>query len=99
MESLRVVDVMKVLAPECKIKTIGIRPGEKLHEQLVTEHEARRCHDIGSMYVILSDFKAWATKDSFVKKKLLPKDMEYISNNPKLLLSPEHVKRVLRVKV
>ncbi|OGG60561.1 UDP-N-acetylglucosamine 4,6-dehydratase (inverting) [Candidatus Kaiserbacteria bacterium RIFCSPHIGHO2_02_FULL_49_16] len=99
MESLRIVDVMKALAPKCKVKTTGIRPGEKLNEQLITEHEAQRCHNIGSMYVILPDFRAWASKDSFAKKELFPKDMEYTSNNPKLLLSPEHVKRVLKVKV
>src|SRR3989344_5769732 len=97
MESLRVVDVMKVLAPECKIKTIGIRPGEKLHEILITEHEAPHTHDVGSMYVILPDFRMWDSKNSFAKKKLFPKDRTYASNSPDYFLSEKDVKKVLKV--
>lgn len=97
MESLRVVDVMKVLAPECTIKTIGIRPGEKLHEILITEHEVPRAHDLGSMYVILPDFRTWDSKNSFAKKKPFPKDRIYVSNSPDYLLSQKDVKKVLKV--
>jgi len=97
MESLKVVDVMKVLAPDCTIKTIGIRPGEKLHETLITEHEVPRTHDIGSMYVILPEFRTWDTKNSFAKKKLFPQKSIYISNSPDYLLSVKDVKKVLKV--
>ena len=97
MQSLAIVDVMKVCAPECTIKTIGIRPGEKLHETLITEHEAVRAHDVGTMYVILPEFRTWPTKGVFAKKKSFPKDTIYASNHPDFLLSAKHVKKVLRV--
>ena len=97
MKSLRIVDVMKVLAPECKVKTIGIRPGEKLHEILLTEHETLRAHDLGTMYVVLPEFLTWSSKNSFAKKKLFPKGGVYASNDPAYLLSEKDVKKVLKV--
>lgn len=97
MECLRIVDVIKVVAPECKIKTIGIRPGEKLHEALMTEHEVHRAKDIGKAFVILPEFQNWASKNRFAKKKSLPSSMEYVSNNPKLLLTVSSVKKVLKL--
>ena len=97
MKSLRVEDVMKVLAPECKIKTIGIRPGEKLHELLITEHEALRARDLGLMYAILPDFRTWESKEPFAKKKLFPANAVYISNNPDYLLDRSSVKKILKV--
>src|SRR3990167_6698449 len=53
MSSLRVEDVMRELAPTCTIKTIGMRPGEKLHEVLITEHEAPRTKELGDMFVVV----------------------------------------------
>lgn len=97
MKSLRIVDVMEALAPECKIKKIGIRPGEKLHETLITEHEAVRTRDIGNMYVVLPEFRTWDIKNKFEKKKPFPKESVYVSNGPDYLLSKKDVKKVLKV--
>ena len=44
--SMTMLDLAKVLAPECDVKVIGIRPGEKLHEALVSEDEARQTLDL-----------------------------------------------------
>ena len=97
MQSLKVVDVMKVLAPDCSIKTIGMRPGEKLHETLITEHEAPRARDLGDMYVIVPEFQTWYTTKSFQKKKPFPKDSVYVSNSPDYLLPLKDVKKVLHL--
>ncbi len=50
--SMRVVDLAKAVAPDCKIETVGIRPGEKLHETLVSLEEAKRTIVHQTMYVI-----------------------------------------------
>ncbi len=50
--SMRLVDLAETIAPGCEIDTIGIRPGEKLHEVLVSEDEARNTLEVEDRYVI-----------------------------------------------
>ena len=57
--SMRVVDVAEALAPGAQRRIIGIRPGEKLHEVLLTEDEARHSFDLGDRYVILPHLASW----------------------------------------
>jgi UDP-N-acetylglucosamine 4,6-dehydratase len=62
--SMRITDLAKVIGPKCKLKVNGIRPGEKLHEVLMTEDEADRALDTKDYYVIKSispirDGSAW----------------------------------------
>ena len=47
------------LAPDAQRRIIGIRAGEKVHEVLVTEDEARHCYDLGDRYVIFPELAAW----------------------------------------
>jgi UDP-N-acetylglucosamine 4,6-dehydratase len=51
--SMRVIDVATALAPGAEQRVVGIRPGEKLHEVLLTEDEARHAYDLGDRYVIV----------------------------------------------
>jgi UDP-N-acetylglucosamine 4,6-dehydratase len=51
--SMKVVDLVEALAPGCEVKIIGIRPGEKLHESLVAEDEARQGLECKDMFVLL----------------------------------------------
>jgi len=57
--SMRIKDFMLSLAPECRLRTVGIRPGEKLHEVLVTVEEARRVKEFSTHYVILPEHDDW----------------------------------------
>jgi UDP-N-acetylglucosamine 4,6-dehydratase/5-epimerase len=50
--SMKILDLVKTLAPDCEIGYIGIRPGEKIHESLISEHEAHHTVDVGDMFVI-----------------------------------------------
>jgi len=65
MKSTKLVDLMNFLAPGREMKIIGIRPGEKLHETLITEHEMLRAHDLGNMYAILPEFVHWISDNRF----------------------------------
>lgn len=54
--SMRVVDLAKAIEPDCRFKYVGIRPGEKIHESLISEDEARKAVNIKNYYVVLPQF-------------------------------------------
>lgn len=86
MKNMRVLDVIKLLAPECKIDDIGIRPGEKLHETLITEYEALRAKELTHVYVIKPEFGSTDMK-WLQGKRGVPENFHYESNNKKFLLA------------
>ena len=53
--SMRIVDLARAIAPDCRIETVGIRPGEKLHETMISEDDARLTLEYAEYYVILPD--------------------------------------------
>lgn len=57
--SMRLMDLARSIAPDCKIKIVGIRPGEKIHEVLLTEDESSRSLDIGDCFIIKPSFPWW----------------------------------------
>lgn len=57
--SMRVLDLAKAIAPECETKIVGIRPGEKLHEVMVPEDDARHTLEYDDYYAILPTFHDW----------------------------------------
>jgi UDP-N-acetylglucosamine 4,6-dehydratase len=61
-----ITEVAKAVGPECKIEIIGIRPGEKLHEEMITESDSFTTYDLGKYYVILPQVPSWKLEE-FVK--------------------------------
>lgn len=57
--SMRIVDLAHALAPDLPLRVIGVRPGEKLHEVMITEDDARQTYDLGDRYVIEPAFTWW----------------------------------------
>ena len=98
MKSLKVEDVIKTLAPDCKINIIGIRPGEKLHEILITEHEANRTKDLTNFYVILPEIvNKNISRDfpSYSKEPVFDTDSVYASNHHDHLFPLEKAREIL----
>lgn len=56
IKSFRVIELAKAINPNCKFKIIGIRPGEKLHEEMITKSDSLNCADLGNYYSIVSPF-------------------------------------------
>ena len=50
--SMRIMDLVAAVAPDCKVELIGVRPGEKLHEILISEDESRQALEFDDMFVI-----------------------------------------------
>ena len=65
--SYRILDVAKAIAPGAKLKMIGIRPGEKLHEEMITETDSLNCIEFKNYYVILPSMPLW-DEDKFIKE-------------------------------
>ncbi|HBC87169.1 MAG TPA: UDP-N-acetylglucosamine 4,6-dehydratase (inverting) [Lentisphaeria bacterium] len=80
--SYKILDVAKAIAPDAKIKEIGIRPGEKLHELMIPEDDARHTIEFNNYYVIQPDFIWWNKKDHLLGKggKLCPSGFSYRSD-------------------
>lgn len=57
--SMKIYDLAKVIAPKCRIEITGIRPGEKLHEIMISNDDARLTVELESFYVIQPDFPWW----------------------------------------
>ena len=80
--SMKVVDLANALAPDLPIKIIGIRPGEKLHELLVTEDEARTTFELKDRYVIEPSLGFWS-RDNYLELDSTPvaEGFEYKSDS------------------
>jgi UDP-N-acetylglucosamine 4,6-dehydratase/5-epimerase len=61
--SMRVTDLAKAMAKDARLEFIGIRPGEKIHECLLTEDEARHSADLGEFFVVEPEVHGWQKKD------------------------------------
>ena len=64
--SYRILDVAKAIAPECKINIIGVRPGEKIHEEMITETDALNTIEFDKYFVILPSFVPYWNIDNFI---------------------------------
>ncbi len=60
--SMRIVDLAKAIAPGCETEEVGIRPGEKLHEIMIPEDDARRCLEYDDYYVVQPTFTWWSSE-------------------------------------
>ncbi|MBU1895849.1 UDP-N-acetylglucosamine 4,6-dehydratase (inverting) [Patescibacteria group bacterium] len=91
--SMRVLDMIKVLAPNCKIKNIGIRPGEKIHEVLITPEEGRHAREFDNHYVITPEQEWWQIENT-VGSMGLPDSFNFSSNKNELQLDKEMIKKI-----
>ena len=58
--SIKIVDLAKAIGPKCRLKEIGMRPGEKLHEQLISSDEAPYTYEFNRHFKILSPINGWS---------------------------------------
>lgn len=81
--SYRIMDVAKAIGPNCEHRINGIRPGEKIHEEMITSSDSFTTYDLGKYYVILPQVTNWKL-DDYIKHfnaKLVPQGFHYTSEN------------------
>jgi len=82
--SMMVVDLARALAPECKLEVVGIRPGEKLHEQMIGEEDSHYTFEYEEHYKILPAINNWSTSSERIKNGIkVQEGFTYRSDNNK----------------
>jgi UDP-N-acetylglucosamine 4,6-dehydratase len=92
--SMKIVDLAKAMAPDAEYRVTGIRPGEKLHEVLLTEDEARYTFDAGDRYVIKPQRPTWHG-EAPEQATALPDGFRYASDNNEQWLSRDELLRMI----
>ena len=93
--SMKVKDLAAAVAPEAEITYTGIRPGEKLHEVLISEDEARNTVEFDDMFIVQPSGTTWFGRDWEKLGKKLPDDYHYSSNNNNEWLDLEGIKKMI----
>ena len=96
--SYRVIDLAKAVAPNCKVKYIGIRAGEKIHEEMISVSEGQNTIDLGKYYSILPSFSDYSI-DEYIKKyggKKVKNKFLYNSLENNDYLSVQQIKNLIK---
>jgi UDP-N-acetylglucosamine 4,6-dehydratase/5-epimerase len=92
--SMRLIDLAEAVAPGCVIEYIGIRPGEKLHEVLLSEDEARTAVEVDEMFVIKPSHPWWKN-GNWLHARELPGGFRYASDNNEEWLTQEQLQELV----
>jgi UDP-N-acetylglucosamine 4,6-dehydratase/5-epimerase len=92
--SMRLVDLAETIAPGCEVEYIGIRPGEKLHEVLVSEDESRQTVSTEEMFIIKPSHPWWSS-ENWVHGKPLPDGFRYSSDTNEQWLTRRQVEELI----
>lgn len=92
LPSMKVTDLAAAVAPEAKLDIVGIRPGEKLHEEMISESAARHSLDRGDHYVIQPEMDWW---EGHLEGEALPAGFSYTSDRNDDWLTVEQLRAMI----
>ncbi len=95
LPSMRIMDLAKAVVQDAQIRVIGIRPGEKLHELLVSEDEARQTLEFDDRFVVLPAH-SWLNKGKWKGGRPLPDGFRYSSDQNTQWLGLEDFEKLVR---
>jgi UDP-N-acetylglucosamine 4,6-dehydratase len=94
--SSRISDLARLIAPDCKIENIGIRPGEKVHEIMIGREDARNTVDCGTHFVVQPMLKFWEGNGScYAGLPRCPEGFSYTSDTNKHWVTDEEMKEMI----
>ncbi len=99
--SYKIMDVAKAIAPECKKEVIGIRPGEKVHEEMITASDSFNTYDLGKYYAILPVVTTWKL-ENYIKEfnaKKVEEGFSYNSGTNKEWVGVEEIRELIKKHV
>lgn len=92
--STTILDLAEAIAPGAATYEVGIRPGEKLHEEMISENDARRTIEFDDHYVIVPPHEAWAAPDNYQQGRAVPEGFVYRSDSNDRWLAIEEIRRL-----
>ena len=97
LPSMRITDLAEAVLPGCSFKSIGIRPGEKLHEVMIPLEEARVTLELGNQYLIEPAFSFWSSEiyKDIHEGSRVSENFEYSSNTNKEWVSTEELREII----
>ncbi len=91
--SIKIVDLAKVVAPNAKHRIIGIRPGEKLHEEMISSYDSKSTYEYSDYYKILPQINEWEKDDLRIKNgKKVEEGFNYSSDNNPVWMTKSELK-------
>jgi UDP-N-acetylglucosamine 4,6-dehydratase len=99
--SYKILDVAEAIGPQCKKPIVGIRPGEKVHEEMISSSDALYTYDLGKYYVVLPSMLTWDLLE-FIKThqaKKVPEGFKYNSGENQDWVSVETLRELIKKHV
>lgn len=96
--SYKITDVASAIGPECKQVVVGIRPGEKIHEEMITSSDSFSTYDLGKYYVILPQVTTW-NLEAFLKDfsaTKVPQGFKYNSGDNDQWVGIEDIRTLIK---
>lgn len=93
--SMKILDLATAIAPQLKIKVIGIRPGEKIYEQMITKEDAFHTIEFKDFYIVLPQIGLAGIKYDYPNAKRVAPNFEYHSGNNDKWLSIEDMRKLI----
>jgi UDP-N-acetylglucosamine 4,6-dehydratase (inverting) len=93
--SMKMTDVAKAVAPNCDLKITGIRPGEKLHESMISVDDAANTREYEDHYRIFPTIHRWSDDQKREGGKRVPENFEYTSDKNNSWMNPEQLRLLL----
>ena len=100
--SYRILDIAEAIAPECETKVVGIRPGEKLHEEMITDTDSLNTIDLGKYYAILPSVSFTFTEEDYLshhKAEKVPFGFKYNSGTNTDWETVESLRELIKLHV
>ena len=102
--SYKIIDLAKAISPKSRMKFIGIRPGEKIHEEMISSSEALNTLEFKNYFVIVpnSEFLDWSKKQYMQKNKngkICNYNFSYNSQNNTKFLSISEIKKLIKSNI
>ena len=94
--SFKVTDLARAMLPDCELEDVGIRPGEKLHEVMITAEDSRSAYEYDDYYIIYPELKDWGSISVKEGGKPVEDRFRYASDSNSEWLSVEEIREALK---